>query len=320
MKRSLLFSLVPFLSACGLGIVHGPPSGWQAIQDVDALETMALTQPCTTSKGLLFLDGAAVAFLGILGGFVLEDSYPPNGNSEEVMVAMGAALIGAGGVYAFSALRANGRVNDCRALNARLSEPRRASSSSVVSFSGAPPNAQQSEEFQPRNVISANPIGLLWDVFNAEYERVISPTSTIGFGGSTNKEDARYQDPPVIGTDEYGFPIYDSEPGYETHQYVNFDVFWRFYPGSNRTRTYNAPVGWAFGAKMGITAVDGGTYFGYGVDLNRSFVLGPDDNFYVGLGFGLKRLLGSPQDEAGEPILGLSLIPTIRIANVGFIF
>ncbi|SVC43326.1 uncharacterized protein METZ01_LOCUS296180, partial [marine metagenome] len=43
MKRSLLFSLVPFLSACGLGIVHGPPSGWQAIQDVDALETMALT-------------------------------------------------------------------------------------------------------------------------------------------------------------------------------------------------------------------------------------------------------------------------------------
>ena len=158
------------------------------------------------------------------------------------------------------------------------------------------------------------------DLFNAEYERVISPTSTIGFGGSTNKEDARYQDPPVIGTDEYGFPIYDSEPGYETHQYVNFDVFWRFYPGSNRTRTYNAPVGWAFGAKMGITAVDGGTYFGYGVDLNRSFVLGPDDNFYVGLGFGLKRLLGAPQDEAGEPILGLSLIPTIRIVNVGFIF
>ncbi len=195
----------------------------------------------------------------------------------------------------------------------------------IFGLSGLPLTAQQREEFQPRNVISANPFGLLLELFNAEYERVISPTTTIGFGGSTIKnEDEIYDEPPVIGTDEYGYPIYDwanePEPRVETHQYVNFDVFWRFYPGSNRTRTYNAPVGWAFGAKMGITAVDGGTYFGYGFDLNRSFVLGPDDNFYVGLGFGLKRLLGAPQDEAGESTLGVSLIPTLRIANVGFIF
>ena len=178
----------------------------------------------------------------------------------------------------------------------------------IFGLSGLPLAAQQREEFQPRNVISANPFGILFDIFNAEYERVISPTTTIGFGGSTlkdDKEDSWTNEP---------------EPRVETQRYVNFDVFWRFYPGSNRTRTYNAPVGWAFGAKMGITAVDGGTYFGYGFDLNRSFVLGPDDNFYVGLGFGLKRLLRAPQDEAGEPTLGLSLIPTFRIANVGFIF
>ena len=169
----------------------------------------------------------------------------------------------------------------------------------IFGLSGLPLTAQQREDFRPRNVISANPFGLLLELFNAEYERVISRTSTVGFGGSTIKTET---------TD------WDDEP-LETHQYVNFDVFWRFYPGSNRTRTYNAPVGWAFGAKMGITAVDDGTYFGYGFDLNRSFVLGPDDNFYVGLGFGLKRLVGAPQDE-----LGLSLIPTFRIANVGFIF
>ena len=175
----------------------------------------------------------------------------------------------------------------------------------IFGLSGLPLAAQQREEFQPRNVISANPFLILVDRFNAEYERVISPTTTIGFGGSTFKDDSWTNEP---------------EPRFETDQYVNFDVFWRFYPGSNRTRTYNAPVGWAFGAKMGITAVDGGTYFGYGFDLNRSFVLGPDDNFYVGLGFGLKRLLGAPQDEAGESTLGVSLIPTLRIANVGFIF
>jgi len=100
----------------------------------------------------------------------------------------------------------------------------------------------------------------------------------------------------------------------ETQRYVNFDVFWRFYPGSNQTRTYKAPVGWAFGMKAGITAVDGETYFGYGFDLNRSWVLGPNDDFYVGLGFGLKRLVGA------SPDVGMTLIPTIRIANIGFMF
>ena len=134
MKRSLLFSLVPFLSACGLGIVHGPPSGWQAIQDVDALETMALTQPCTASKGVLFLDWGAAALFGLLAGIAVEDSYPPSEQLDEVGLGMGAASLVVGGLYAFSALKGNGRVNDCRALNARLFEPRRGSLSSVVSY------------------------------------------------------------------------------------------------------------------------------------------------------------------------------------------
>ena len=174
------------------------------------------------------------------------------------------------------------------------------SSGSVVSLailifvsSGLPLAAQQREDFQPRNVISANPFGLMLGLFNAEYERVISRTSTIGFGGST---------------------IEVEECCGETQRYVNLDVFWRFYPGSNRTRTYRAPVGWAFGMKAGITGVEGETYFGYGFDLNRSWVLGPNDNFYVGLGFGLKRLVGAPQD------VDLTFVPTIRIANIGFIF
>jgi hypothetical protein len=182
------------------------------------------------------------------------------------------------------------------------------SSSSVVSLailifvsSGLPLAAQQREDFQPRNVISANPFGIMLGFFNAEYERVISRTSTIGFGGSTIEVE--------VCCDEM-----ESDFSVEAQRYVNLDVFWRFYPGSNRTRTYRAPVGWAFGVKAGITGVEGETYFGYGFDLNRSWVLGPNDNFYVGLGMGLKRLVGAPQD------VDLALIPTIRIANVGFIF
>ena len=133
-KKLLALVLVPLLSGCGLVFVHGPPSGWQAIQDVDALETMALTQPCTTSKGVLFLDWGAAALFGLLAGIAVEDSYPPSGQSDEIGLGMGAVSLGIGGLYAFSALKGNGRVNDCRALNARLFEPGRGSLSSVVSY------------------------------------------------------------------------------------------------------------------------------------------------------------------------------------------
>ena len=138
-----------------------------------------------------------------------------------------------------------------------------------------------------QQVFSANPFGLLLEFFNAEYERVISESSTAGFGGST---------------------LSVSPEEEEDERYVNADVFWRFYPSGNPLN------GWAFGVKAGITTVDDGTYFGYGFDLNKSWVLGPDDNFYVGLGFGLKRLAGADGEDYE------TLIPTIRIANVGFIF
>ena len=184
----------------------------------------------------------------------------------------------------------------------------------IFGFSELPLNAQQSTESGKQQVFSANPFGLILELFNAEYERVISGTSTIGFGGSTLKNDHDiYPEPPIIGTDEFGFPIYDwanePDPITETDRYINFDVFWRFYPSGNPL------VGWAFGAKLGITSVNDQTHLGYGFDLNRSWLLGPEENFYVGLGFGLKRLIGTTEADDLIPV-----IPTIRIANVGFIF
>jgi hypothetical protein len=184
----------------------------------------------------------------------------------------------------------------------------------IFGFSELPLNAQQSTESGKQQVFSANPFGLILQLFNAEYERVISGTSTIGFGGSTLKNDHDiYPEPPIIGTNEFGFPIYDwdnePDPITETDRYINFDVFWRFYPSGNPL------VGWAFGAKLGITSVDDQTHLGYGFDLNRSWILGPEENFYVGLGFGLKRLIGTTEADDLIPV-----IPTIRIANVGFIF
>ena len=135
-----------------------------------------------------------------------------------------------------------------------------------------------------QQVISVNPFGLLLEFFNAEYERVVSRSSTAGLGGSFISAD---------GDD-----------------YLNADVFWRYYTGPRPLE------GWAFGVKAGITNVpDSGTYPGFGFDLNHSWIVGNDDNFYIGAGFGLKRLIG-----AGGENFELEVIPTIRIVNVGIAF
>ncbi len=153
----------------------------------------------------------------------------------------------------------------------------------VPALAAHPARAQDVSAAPYKQVVSANPFGLLLDFFNAEYERVATETSTVGTGGSTFKRDST--------------------------RYVNADVFWRFYPSGN-------PLdGWAFGAKVGLTSItDEGTYFGYGFDVNRSWLLGSKKNFYVGAGLGLKRLAGGPEEG------GLDYIPTIRLVNVGIAF
>jgi hypothetical protein len=149
----------------------------------------------------------------------------------------------------------------------------------------------------PKNVISVNPFGILLEWFNVEYERVISESSTIGIGGSTFS-DENEDDPD------------DPFDSFEDNKYVNADVFYRFYPSGNPLN------GWMFGVKAGVTSVDDiGTYAGVGFDVNRSWLLGKRDNFYVGLGFGLKRLFGTNDDDNLVPV-----VPTFRIINVGMAF
>jgi hypothetical protein len=145
------------------------------------------------------------------------------------------------------------------------------------------PLAAQEQAPLPKHVLSANPFGLLLSFFNVEYEHAISGSTTVGVGGSTIR--------------------------FDNDRYTNADAFWRFYT----SRTASPLNGFAFGVKGGITKVDGRAYFGYGFDMNRSWVLGKQNNFYVGIGFGLKRLVGSDE---GFRIY----IPTFRIVNVGIAF
>lgn len=158
----------------------------------------------------------------------------------------------------------------------------------VLIAGSATPVQAQSDLPARRNVISANPFGLLLELFNGEYERVVSESSTAGVGGS------------YFSADDI--------------DYANADAFFRFYPQGD-------PLdGWAFGAKAGITKVDEvGSYFGFGFDVNRSWLLGRNDNFYVGVGLGLKRLVGvSDEDDPNNDVL--AFIPTIRLVNIGIAF
>ena len=129
MRETLaILLIVPFLSGCGLLFVNGPPSGWQDIQDQDQLETMALTQPCTASKGILLLDAAMGGLYALGGAAFLFDEYA----DQETRTA-GAVGLGLGGLWVAAAGMGNQKVNECRTFNLHLLELRRSGASSLTS-------------------------------------------------------------------------------------------------------------------------------------------------------------------------------------------
>ena len=127
MKKTLLFALVPFLSGCGLVFVKGPPSGWQEIQDVDALETRALTQPCTSSRTLVWVDAVTgVAWLGNLFAYETYSSGPSPTVTDEIEAGIAKISYGVMGLAAgVGAIVGLNKINDCRAFTARLLQERR---------------------------------------------------------------------------------------------------------------------------------------------------------------------------------------------------
>lgn len=144
------------------------------------------------------------------------------------------------------------------------------------------PLAAQGPALPHTQVVSANPFGIMLEFFNAEYERAAGESFTVGIGGSTFTNDG--------------------------DTYLNADLFWRFYPD----RDPKPFQGWSFGLKAGVTHLDQKTYAGAGFDIDRSWLLGKNENFYVGVGGGLKRLMGHG--------VGLKIIPTIRLVNIGYAF
>ena len=173
-------------------------------------------------------------------------------------------------------------------LAALIALPPHAGAQSLV-----PPVPDQASHSGVAQQISANPVGLLIDLFNIDYERRATDSVSIGVGGSTST------------TEVYEYDAFYHETSHR-ERYLNGDVYVRFYPAGT------ALNGLSFGVKVGLTQVpDQGAFFGYGFDLNKSQILG--DHFYFGYGFGLKRLVGADEN------VDLKYIPTLRL-NVGFGF
>lgn len=139
----------------------------------------------------------------------------------------------------------------------------------------------------PKQVISANPFGLVFEWFNVEYERRLSDTFTFGFAGSYV---------PLDSGDDH---------------YLSGNALVRYYPQGR------ALSGFYFGGRTGLYDVsDGGpneVFFGAGFEIGYTWLLGKSDNFQLSLGAGASRLFGGTLDESVA-------VPTVRLLNVGLAF
>jgi hypothetical protein len=143
----------------------------------------------------------------------------------------------------------------------------------------------------PHNqTVSANPFGLVFGWFNAEYERKLTPATTWGVSGSM-------------------FDI-------DVFEYRNANALLRYYPQGAALK------GFFLGGRAGVYHVahddddidNEASFFGAGFELGYTWLMGRDQRVGVSLGAGANRLFGSDLD-------GASLtIPTVRIVNVGIAF
>ena len=160
----------------------------------------------------------------------------------------------------------------------------------IVVLAGASSAAAQTAADLPksenRQVVSANPFLLMFNVFNVEYERRHKAATT--WGAST------------------------SMLGFADADYKNVSAFYRYYPSGK------ALHGFFIGGRGGVHRVsldrEAGVFYGVGFDLGYDWLLGREKNFSVGIGAGATRLFGGDLD-------GVSLtVPTFRFVNVGWSF
>lgn len=157
----------------------------------------------------------------------------------------------------------------------------------LVILFATPSYAQDTKTPVPHNqTISANPFGLMLGWFNAEYERKLTGSTTIGVSGSTVS----------LGGG-------DARRG---------NVLFRYYPQGA------ALTGVFLGGRTGFARVsleDQSEHaFSAGFEIGYSWLLGSKRNVGISLGAGMDRLFGGDLDDYSINW------PNIRLVNIGIAF
>jgi hypothetical protein len=161
-------------------------------------------------------------------------------------------------------------------------------------------------------IISTNPFGLLFNWFNADYERKVAPSTTIGVSAA-HFDSLDYSNvalfarwyPQRAALDGFYLAARAGAYRLETYEYEYTTVTtqganpnqrtYSTYPSASRKRQHILP--------------------GVGIDIGYNWLLGPKQNFSIGLGFGVTRLLGSQDRFDFVPV-----VPSARLVNVGVAF
>lgn len=158
--------------------------------------------------------------------------------------------------------------------------------SAVIAMPLSAQSAETDRAGIPRvNLVSANPIGLLFEWYNGEFEHALKPTTSLGVTASSyNFDDARY---------------------------TAIDGIVRYYPAARALR------GFSIGGSVGFVDVNDDPCDGcqdesessatIGVRGDYVWILGRDQRFAVAAGIGAKRLINDKSGIEGLPIGRLSI-------------
>ena len=124
MKKILIAPLAVALSGCGILFVAGPAPNWESA-DERAIQTMAVSHPCTDSQVMPKIDGILAGLNLVSGAYLLATDAPRGAfkdkrNRERNIT--GGINLSWSAIQALSFSKGKKKVNDCRAFNARMLE------------------------------------------------------------------------------------------------------------------------------------------------------------------------------------------------------
>ena len=116
----LLFLLLPMLTGCSMLFVNAPPEDWEDSPD---LQGLALTQPCTSSKALVGVDGILAVLHGA-AALSYTNSYTNDEQLQELNNTIKSTHAWSAATLLVTAFEGNQKVEDCKRFNEAVLQQR----------------------------------------------------------------------------------------------------------------------------------------------------------------------------------------------------